>query len=243
MVELLKIAETIQIKLTFGDIQFIEEITQARKKSWYWQKLRAGRVTASKFKSVCEASLSDPDRKLLTEICYPEKCIYALESKRIEHMAISSFICQMKELHTNFNVKLGGLLVDHNCPYFAATPGGLCSCICCGEYLVEIKCPFGAAQKDASVENLIQLKDSFMEVISGTYCLRQDHEYYYQLQMQMALAKYKFAYFYVWSSRFRITNKILFDSLFWTENSVRALEFAKKVLSIELMNSYFTNTY
>lgn len=242
-VELSKIVQTIRIELTLDDVRFIEEITQDRKKSWYWQKLRAGRVTASKFKSVCEASLADPDVRLLTEICCPEKCVYTSKANQSERIAITSFTSQMKELHSNFNFKRVGLIVDRDYPYFAATPGGLCSCVCCGEYFVEIKCPFGATQKNASLEHLMEMKDSFMEVISGRYRLRHDHEYYYQLQMQMALGKYKFSYLYVWSSRFRITSKILFDSLFWAENSVRALEFAKKVLSIELMNSYYTNTY
>lgn len=242
-VELLKIAETIAINLTLNDVQFIEQITQGRRRSWYWQKIRAGRVTASKFKSVCESSLCDPDKKLLTEICYPEKCVHAPDDSQTERLALSSFISQMKKLHANFTCKRVGIIIDPSCPYFSATPDGLCSCQCCGDYFVEIKCPFGTAQTNASVEHLMQLKDSFMEISNGVYCLRQDHEYYYQLQMQMALGKKKFAFFYVWSSRFRITNKISFDSLFWTENRVKALNFAKKVLSIELMNSYYTNMY
>lgn len=240
-VELLRIAEKIRINVTLDDVQFIEQITQGR--SWYWQKLRAGRVTASKFKSVCESSLSDPDKNLLTEICYPEKCFYASDVNRTERVALASFTSQMRKLHRNFNCERVGLIVDHICPYFAATPDGLCSCQCCGEYFVEIKCPFGIAKVNASVEDLMQLKDCFMEISNGAYCLRHDHAYYYQLQMQMAVGKKKFAFFYVWSTRFRITNKILFDSLFWAANRVKALKFAKKVLGIELMNSYYTNTY
>lgn len=244
-VELLKIAESIEIHLTLDDVRFIEEVTQDRWKSWYWQKLRAGRVTASKFMAVCNASLSNPDKNLLTEICYPEKCGNPSKNDQTEFMAMAmeSFSLQMKKLHANFNCKTVGLIVDPNYPYFAATPDGVCSCQCCGEYFVEIKCPFSAAQQNASVENLMQLKDSFMETINGGYCLRHDHAFYYQLQMQMALGKKKFAIFYVWSTKFRIMNRIPFDASFWTEKSVKALRFATNVLSIELMNSYYTNMY
>lgn len=241
--ELLKIADSIQLNFSVNDVQFIEEITQDRHKSWYWEKLRAGRVTASKFKCICEASLSDPDKNLLIEICYPEKCLYASETYQTKLSALTSFTSQMKNLHANFTFKMVGLIVDPNYTYFAATPDGLCSCQCCGDCFVEIKCPFGAAQENATVAHLLQMQDPFMEVINGIYCLKKDHKYYYQLQMQMALGSYKFSYFYVWSPRFRITNKILFDPVFWKDNSVKAIEFAKKVLCIELMNSFYTRTY
>lgn len=245
--ELAEIDKTIQIQLTVDDVRFIEEITQDGKKSWYWQKLRAGRVTASKLKSVCKASLSNPDEGLLREICYPEKCTFLSEAmiykNQMEHKALSSFTSQMEKIHKNFKCKTIGLIVDHNCAHFAASPDGLCSCTCCGDYLVEIKCPLVLSHKNASITHLLQLKDPFIEVVNGTYCLKNDHEYYYELQMQMALGKCNFSYFYIWSPRFRITNKVYFDSLFWTENSVGALKFAKEVLSIELMSSFFTKTY
>lgn len=245
--ELLDIAKTIEINLTMDDIRFIEEITQERKKSWYWQKLRAGRVTESKLKSVCKASLSNPDKSLLTEICYPEKCAFPSEAvmykNEVEQSALSSFTSQMEKIHKNFKCKTVGLILDPNCAFFAASPNALCSCSCCGEYLVEIKCPFVLSQKNSSIEHLLRMEEPFMEVVNGTYCLKKDHDYYYESQMQMALSKHKFLYFYIWSPRFRIMNKIYFNSLFWSENSVRALKFAKEVLTIELMNSFFTKTY
>lgn len=245
--ELLKIAKTIQINLTVDEANFIQEITQEKNKSWYWQKLRAGRVTSSKFKSVCTCNISNPSKTLLKEICYPETCIFSSDAviyrNKIEHIALSSFISQMAKSHKSFKIKRVGLIVDVNCPYFATNPDSLCSCTCCGEYLVLIKCPFILSTKNAPIQNLLKMTDPFVEIINETYCLKKDHAYYYQLQMQMALCKYKFSYFYVWSSRVRITNKIYFDSVFWTENSAKAYKFAKEVLTIELMNSYYTKTY
>lgn len=239
--ELLKIAQTIQINLTIDDVRFIEDITKGPN-NWYMEKLRAGRVTSSQFKSVCDASLSAPDLHVLMEICYPEICVRSPDAPEADRMATLSFISQMKKLHTNFNYKTVGLIVDPNCPYFAAAPGGLCSCNCCGQYVVKVKCPFGII-KNVSIENLMQMKDSFMEKKNGAHCLRKDHRYYYQLQMEMALCKTRFAWFYIWSTRFRITNRIWFNSKFWQENSRQALTFAKTVLSVELMNSYYTHTY
>ncbi|KAG4075814.1 hypothetical protein HA402_003640 [Bradysia odoriphaga] len=239
--ELLKIADSIQINLTIDDVRFIEKITKDRN-NWYWEKLQAGRVSSSQFKSVCEANLSAPDLELLTEICYPEKCVRVPDANETDRVATLSFISQMEKLHANFSYEKVGLILDQNYPYFAATPGGLCSCDCCGKYVVAIKCPFGST-KNVSIENLMQMKDSFMEMKNGAHCLRKDHRYYYELQMQMALCNTKFAWFHIWSTRFRITNRIWFNSKFWEENSQQALNFAKKVISVELMNSYFTHTY
>lgn len=245
--ELLLIASTIQINLTADDTRFIEEITQDEKKSWYWQKLVAGRVTASRFKSVCTTSLSHPDESLLKEICYPETCIFSSDAmtykNQTKDIALSSFSSQMEKVHKNFKCEKVGLIVDRNCAYFAASPDGLCSCTCCGEYCVEIKRPLVLSQKNAYIESLLKLDNAFLEVINGNCCLKRGHDYYYELQMQMALCRHKFCYFYVWSPRIRITNKVYFNSVFYTDNSARALMYAKEVLTIELMNSHFTNTY
>jgi hypothetical protein len=42
----------------------------------------------------------------------------------------------------NFTVQSSGLVVHPSYPYIGASPDGVVMCECCGEELLEIKCPF-----------------------------------------------------------------------------------------------------
>ena len=48
----------------------------------------------------------------------------------------------MKKEHTDFGCRNCGLFLDIAKPYLGATPDQLVNCKCCGERLLEIKCPY-----------------------------------------------------------------------------------------------------
>ena len=50
----------------------LEKETRAQSKSKLWFRHRAGRVTASRFKSVLSTDLARPSQSLVKSICYPE---------------------------------------------------------------------------------------------------------------------------------------------------------------------------
>ena len=59
-----------------------------------------------------------------------------------EATAYKRYVAQHSQQHTNLQVQLCGLHISTDHPYLAATPDGTVSCDCCGEGLLEIKCPF-----------------------------------------------------------------------------------------------------
>ncbi len=48
----------------------------------------------------------------------------------------------MKQTHAGFNVRDSGLVINPEWPFIGATPDGKVTCTCCGEGIVEIKCPY-----------------------------------------------------------------------------------------------------
>lgn len=233
--------------MTPDDAHFIEQITRTQSNTWYWHKLRMGRVTGSNFRRVCRTNANNPSKSILKSICYPEKSTFFSEAvnygKKMEPTALLNFIERMKASHINFKCKSMGLVVDVDFPFFAVSPDGCCECECCGHYLVEIKCPISIAGDNSSIENLFKLSDPFIKVVNGEYLLKTDHTYYYQIQMQMAICKLKLCHFFIWSPGLQLHIIVKFDPVFWCENSAKAYKFVKNCLIPELMNSYYTKIY
>lgn len=80
----------------------------------------------------------------------------------------------MRTEHENFTITRCGLCINSEYPYIGASPDGFVKCDCCGEGLVEIKCPFTA--KDHGLANILYLCDGK---------LKDSHKYAYQVQTQL----------------------------------------------------------
>ena len=65
-------------------------------------------------------------------------------------------------------------LIQSNYQFLAATPDGITQCECCGNGVVEVKCPY--CKKDSN-------PDTADGLVNGS--LKNDHQYYYQIQLQM----------------------------------------------------------
>ena len=59
-----------------------------------------------------------------------------------EDTARKAFVRVSGEEHNNFSFNPAGLHVNPSYPHLGASPNGLISCSCCGEGLIEIKCPY-----------------------------------------------------------------------------------------------------
>ena len=93
-------------------------------------------------------------------------------------------------------------------PFLAATPDGVVSCSCCGEGLLEIKCPFKYRNSQpASIE------DESTKVGSEV-TLDKKHDYYYQVQGQMAIWKKPYCDFICWTTKGLIITRIQADGNF-----------------------------
>ena len=78
--ELLALSETILLEMTAEMSLSVEKETRLQSQSRLWFTFRAGRVTASRMKSVCNTNPANPSQSLIKAICYPEE--FKFDSKQ-----------------------------------------------------------------------------------------------------------------------------------------------------------------
>ena len=88
---------------------------------------------------------------------------------------------EMQKQHTEFECVTSGLVISENYPFIVATPDDFRHCACCGEGVVEIKCPYCTSKADP--ESAAFLKDGL---------LLSSYQYYYQIQTQMLVCEMEF---------------------------------------------------
>ncbi|XP_046585019.1 uncharacterized protein LOC124291985, partial [Haliotis rubra] len=160
-----------QLNITAEEVSAVEAATRNQACSPVWFQFRAGRITASKMKSVNRTSLSDPSRSLLRHICYPTEVKFSNPATRWgcshEVTARDTYEKLSSERHHNFSVEECGLFLSCEYPHLGATPDGIVDCSCCGRGCLEIKCPFCA--KDDFVDSNIV----YLEEINGSLQLKK----------------------------------------------------------------------
>lgn len=178
----------------------VEKASREEYKSGVWFKYRAGRITASKMKAVCHTNPANPSQTLIKQVCYPQS--YAFTSRQTcwgcmhEKAARDCYEKRMKESHTNFSVTDSGFIINPQWPFIGATPDGIVSCTCCGEGVMEIKCPY--CHKGQSIEVSIQdTKFCIQKNVNGVLELDHSHSYYYQVQTQLFVCSAKYCDFCV----------------------------------------------
>ena len=200
--ELFKRCKEIFQTLTVTDAEAtnVETATKLQSQSRDWFRFRAGRITASVMKSVCHSDPEDPSQSLVKRICYPENYQFKTEAtewgSKHEIDAKKVYCTEMAEHHQNFCFKTPGLILSTNHPHLGASPDGVSSCDCCGESIVEIKCPFN--MKDKYIVDICNNK-SFLCFENNKITLKHNHEYYYQVQTQLMVSGKQFCDFVVWT--------------------------------------------
>ncbi|KAJ8049211.1 hypothetical protein HOLleu_01843 [Holothuria leucospilota] len=104
----------------------------------------------------------------------------------MESEAREKYISTMKVEGHKLKVEESGLVVCENHVYLAASPDGLISCQCCGEGVLEIKCPLSVSHTTPSPHNL----DCVCEM-DGKPALKRSHPYFSQVMFEMAVTKTK----------------------------------------------------
>ena len=120
-----------------------------------------------------------------------------------------------------------------------ATPDGLVSCGCCGNGVLEIKCPYSCRQKDlveASEDSSFFLCQSEEGVIK----LKESHQYYYQVQMQMKFCNVEYCDFVVWNKESWINQRIYAKSDFINDAITKTVGFIKLGILPELVGRWYT---
>ncbi|KAG5871367.1 hypothetical protein JTB14_019764 [Gonioctena quinquepunctata] len=126
----MKLAKALDISLSEEQITSIEVATRNQSENQNWYIQRAGRITASKFKSVCKTNKCKPSLSLIKSICYPTRmiCNSKATSWGIHHKnhAVVEYEKNMEgENHEGFQINEIGLIINRKWPQFGATPDRL----------------------------------------------------------------------------------------------------------------------
>uniref|UniRef100_A0A1X7VB86 PHD-type domain-containing protein n=1 Tax=Amphimedon queenslandica TaxID=400682 RepID=A0A1X7VB86_AMPQE len=132
--------------------------------------------------------------------------------------------------HEDFKVKLTGLHVNINSPHLGASPDGLISCQCCGNGILEIKCPYSV--RDGQPTECAYLKVSE----HGQHELLKTHQYYYQIQGQMGIVVSKYTDFVCWTKKGIYIERIKLVEAFYKSVKEKLDKFFIKVILPKLLS-------
>ena len=156
-----------------------------------WHVYRAGRITASNFKSAVHTSPDKPSTSPIKKICYPESNRFTTKATQWgienEQLAIASFLKMAKQSHTSIQVKSCGLMIKSSASYLDASPDGIVEYNCCGRGVLEVKCLYQCKErsfKDSSTDSTFCLESINDTNASLPFGLRKNHSYYYQVQLK-----------------------------------------------------------
>ena len=182
-----------QVKVTPAMVSRLAQLTRDQSKSKLWFQYRARRITASRLRQVLHTDPHQPSLSLLKSICYPEINRFSTQATswgcEHEKEALLAYKAQMVTNHGGFEISCCGFVVSAEHPFLGASPDALIQCDCCGQGVVEIKCPLCANQM-----SFVEAADRvgtfcLSELSEGTLKLKCDHSYYYQCQLQMFVTK------------------------------------------------------
>ena len=74
--------------------------------------------------------------------------------RNMEDIAKSKYVKQFKSQHKNTSSRECGLFIYEDLQFIGASPDLLLNCECCGDGVLEIKCPYSIANEMPSAANL-----------------------------------------------------------------------------------------
>lgn len=195
-------------KLTSDQCEALEFTTREQSKCRAWHTHREGRITSTNLHHLCTAKeLTDNDLKNIMHYNKTEdlQVPAILWGRQMEDTARKCYIEEMSKGHTNFFVKLSGLVVRPDHLHLGTSPDGIVSCSCCGRGTLEIKCPYKFR------EGLDGCSEDPRFCLGTTGQLKRNHPYYYQVQQQIFVCDVQYGYFVVWTKQVMVINRIARD--------------------------------
>ena len=99
----------------------------------------------------------------------------------------------LSQIHCDTKFEDSGFVIHPEHNFIGASPDGLVSCSCCGEGIIEIKCPY--SKKDTSIEEALLDKKFYLREVDGEIKLSKEHSYCYQVQAQLFVTKKRYCDF------------------------------------------------
>ena len=219
-----------------AEADYLEQSTRLQSRSLTWFSHRRGRITASKFGSVFRTSPFSPAQSLVDSLLKPPPKIHSpsLEWGVTNEPRVREEYQKIIQVHhTSFKVDASGLVVNPTYPYLGASPDGLVSCSCCGEGLLEIKCPYSIREQDPTT---VTGGNFYLKVVDGCLQLSKEHNYYYQIQGQLALCNRSYCDFVCWTPCGVHIERVVRDESFWNQMQPKLQTFFVEVLLPKILS-------
>lgn len=242
--------EPVDFSVTKEEKENVERLTRNQSCTSSWFKFRAGRITASQFKTACRTKIEEPSKTLVKQICYPMKqsftSKYTEYGKKYEKNAIKKFFWNIQNVdksHSDFAVYSTGFFISLETPEVGASPDSICRCSCCGWAALEVKCPYWMKDMKSldEVVEFVGQNVTCLVLVDNKLRLDVNHAYYFQVQLQMYVCKFKFCDFFVWSKDMYLYERIPYNENFLMLELKKALKFHKMVIKPELLSRYYTD--
>ena len=139
--------------------------------------------------------------------------------------------------HEDHHVTQAGLFLHPDTPFIGASPDGMVSCKCCGEGVLEVKCPFHIREglpEDDDPGNFCMTK------IDGEWSLKRDHSYFFQVQTQLQVCRLPYADFVLWTETGIIIERIYVDPSFWEGLIGDVQHFFKYGILAEIVGKWYS---
>lgn len=219
------------INITDDEAAYLEESTKLQAQCLLWHKYRIGRITASNFAAVSKARLSTPPmsltKKLMGETRVDFNTVPALKwGVTNESVACNAYVMKAMTEHERFIFRPAGLFVNKDFPHLGASPDGLVTCSCCGDGLIEIKCPYKHRDKDPTTV----IDRDFCLQPDGNLCLSRTHDYYIQVQGQLAICDKEYSDFICWTPHGMYVERVTVDPACFDKIKPSLDKFFKDVL-------------
>ena len=146
----------------------------------------------------------------------------------------------MLPLHEGFTISSCGFFLSVEQPFLGASPDALIHCTCCGQGVVEIKCPLCASQIPLH-EAASGIRNFCLdECPDGKLQLQRNHGYYFQCQMQIFVTKRLFCDFVVWTPEEVHIERITLDDKLIQTAIPAAQKFWELCVLPELLGKWYT---
>ncbi|KAK3106389.1 hypothetical protein FSP39_018991 [Pinctada imbricata] len=232
------IFSTMYSNITEEEVVKIEKYTRGQHNNDLWHEARKLRITSSNFGAVVKRKVSQPDNLLKTLLGYETfDNKYVKWGRDHEPAARRSYANKFVKIHEQFCVAQSGFLVNRLFPHLGSSPDGLISCTCCGEGILEIKCPSSDKWKNATPEDCALDDTFFCKMSDDNIMLKKNHNYYYQVQGQLAISGRKYCDFVVWTLKGFSVQRIKFDENFWSNMLCKLNKFYLHAVLPELYSS------
>ena len=229
----------------------IEQMTRGQAENSDWHLYRLGRITGStahavmtRGKKLAASDGAGPSTTAPSNLANKilgrqvvSSSIPALKyGREMEGEARAAYIKSQRTQHRKLTVTEGGLFVSETTIFLGASPDGVVSCQCCGEGVLEIKCPFSASHTIPSPENVAFLEAS----ADGTIGLKRSHQYFSQIQFQMGVMKRKWCDFFVYTRHGQHNIRVQFNQDRWDELLLHSRAFFIREIADELVSAAST---